>query len=372
VTQSFERLTPYVGRALGLSEDALSRACRPARPSELPAVLALRRSVLAEMWWDDDRFVRWRYFSGAAEPPFWVFVKDGEMLAGCGLEPITLVVDGVPMPAVRTLDIMVRPDLDGLGLGAFINLVLFRNFPITLVTGSNERSHNLLIRMFHHTTDLHFWKTPRRARAIVGARLGPGVVSAIATWSVDLLLSIKRRISHVPSPTGITIRDIDRFDARVTDLSQRCEVRGRVLVRRSDAYLNWRFAENPRCHYTVYGAFAGDRLDGYVVTRYNLARPNPRREAEIVDWLVAPGAASAGLLAALVHAAVDGLAAAGAWIITCAAVDRGIAPVVEAAGFRFRPGERLPFFSRASDAALHERLCVGGDWFLTRGDFDVE
>jgi hypothetical protein len=328
--------------------------------------------VLRDAWWDDEPFLRWRYFSSGAErPPYWVFVRNNEVLAACGLEPVTLVVDGTAMQATRTLDIMVRPDLDGLGLGVFINLVLFRNFPITLVTGSNERSHGLLTRMFHHTTDLRFWKMPLRARAVIAGRLGPGVVT-LAARPVDLLLAIGRRAARTAPPAGISIGKIVRFDARVTDLSRRCEVAGRVLVRRSDDYLNWRFADNPRCRYRMYGAFSGARLDGYVVTRFTLARPNPRREAEIVDWLVTPGPSSVGVLAALVRAGVDGLDADGAWIISCAGVDRDLAQTMETTRFRFRPGERLPFFSRAADPSLHARLCAGDDWFLTRGDFDVE
>ena len=119
------------------------------------------------MWWDDQLFVQWRYFSrliDGKDVAYWVFVKDGEVLGACGLEPVTLVIDGKPVAAVRTLDIMVRPDLDGLGLGVFMNLMLFKHFPITLVTGSNEKSHQLLKRMFHHTVDLRFWKAAIRAQ----------------------------------------------------------------------------------------------------------------------------------------------------------------------------------------------------------------
>jgi len=195
VSRSFDRLAPYVGKALGLSEDALAQAYRPATESEIPQILALRKSVDREMWWEDESFVRWRYFTRHTESgqiPYWVFVKDGEVVGACGLEPITLVVDGSAMPAVRTLDIMVRPDLDGLGLGVFMNLVLFRHFPVALVTGSNDRSHQLLTRMFHHATDLRFWKAPLRASSVLDAKIGPGPVDRIAAASADLVLSARR------------------------------------------------------------------------------------------------------------------------------------------------------------------------------------
>ena len=376
VTQSFERLAPYIGRVLGLSDEELAGACRPARESEIDAILALRRSVLTSIWWNDEAFVRWRYFPGPVadgDVPYWVFVKRGEIVAACGLEPVTLVIDGMAKPAVRTLDIMVRPDLDGLGLGAFMNLALFRRFPIALVTGSNERSHSLLTRMFHHTADLRFWKLPLRARAVLDAKVNLGAAGALVALPVDAMLAVQRAISKPAVPSGITIRQMDRFDERVDALSKRYERAGRLIVRRSHPYLNWRFVRNPRCEYRILGAFAGDRLDGYLVTRFNRARPNARGEGDIVDWLTAPDAGSGdALLTALMHSGVEHLRQQGAGIVTCAVASPDPSAAIEAAGFRARPAERLPYFVRASDPAVHERLTIGRDWFITRGDFDVE
>jgi hypothetical protein len=193
----------------------------------------------------------------------------------------------------------------------------------------------------------------------------------MVSWPIDRVLSVKRSVSRVPTPPGVSIEELTEFDGRVTDFSKRCETDGRIMVRRGAGYLNWRFMRNPRCRYRVFGAFAGNRLEGYVVTRLNLARPNPRREGEIVDWLVAPDS-TPSLLAALVQAGVDRLGREGAWIITCAGLDPALADAMAANGFRLRPTERLPFFVKAADPALQTRLCAGGDWFLTRGDFDVE
>jgi hypothetical protein len=325
------------------------------------------------MWWDDERFVRWRYFTratDAGEVPYWVFVRENEILAACGLEPVTLVVDGSAMPATRTLDIMVRPDLDGLGLGAFVNMALFQRFPVTLVTGSNERSHALLLRMFQHVTDLRVWKVPLRARAVIDAKATLGAAASIVAAPVDLLLSIGRSIVRVPTPAGVAIEKLEEFDPRVADLGRRCESLGRVMVRRTEEYLNWRFVRNPRCSYRLFGAFAGNRLEAYLVTRFNRARQNPRLEAEVVDWLAAPDA-ERSVLPALFQAGVDDLCASGAGIVTCAAATSDTSAIA-AGGFRLRPAERIPFFIRAADPMLHERLSVGRDWFVTRGDYDVE
>ena len=171
MAESFERLIPYVGQALGLADDKLLAAFRPAIATDLPGILDLRRAVTPDMWWDDEAFVRWRYFRRMAPDgtvPYWVFENGGTVSGACGLEPVTLVIDGRPVSAVRTLDIMVHPAMDGRGLGAFMNLMLFRRFPIAIVTGCNDSSRNLISRMFQHTADLVFWKTVMAGSAAAG------------------------------------------------------------------------------------------------------------------------------------------------------------------------------------------------------------
>jgi GNAT superfamily N-acetyltransferase len=375
VPESFDRLIPYVAQALGVPNEALLDAFRPATEPDLPGILTLRHAVTPDMWWNDDTFVRWRYLNRAMPDgtvPYWIFVKDSAVLGACGLEPVTLVVDGKPVSAVRTLDIMVRPDMDGRGLGAFMNLMLFKRFPITIVTGCNASSEHLISRMFHHTTDLVFWKTVMASHTLI-ERLYTGPLSRTLASGADLLLALARWNRDRGLPTGMNVRELSGFDDRVTDLSLRCEQPGRVLVRRDAEYLNWRFFENPRCRYRAYGAFTGDRLDGYVVTRLNLSRPNPRREGEIVDWLVAGNPDDPHhSLSALVACGLKGLIREGAGLVTCAAHGADVARAVEANGFRLREGQRIPFFVRAGAADLHQRLTSEPGWFLTRGDLDVE
>jgi len=374
--RSFDHLLTYAGQALGLEPDEMLRSYRPAQLSELHAILELRRLVNGSVWWEDEAFVRWRYFSrgmDAGSSSYWVFARAGEILGGCGLEPVDLSIDGGVVAAVRALDIMVRPDMDGRGLGAFMNLALFRHFPLVLVTGSNDRSHQLLRRLFQHTLDLRSWKTVLESGAVFEDKRGFGPFAGILAPGVDLLLRVSRARRRIGPPPGTTIQQITGFDSTVTDLSRRCELKGRVLVRRSAEYLNWRFCQNPRCTYRVFGAFTGGRLDGYVVTRFNRARPNRRREAEIVDWLAAPDLEhTERLLGTLLHTAVDALASDRARLVSCSAFDAGIEGVLDANGFRVRPGETLPFFVKAADPVVQQRLGSSSGWLVTLGDFDVE
>lgn len=375
MAKSFDRLIPYVGQALGLADEKLLAAFRPAIAADLPDILRLRRAVTPDMWWDDEAFVRWRYLRRMATDgtvPYWIFKDGGAVRGACGLEPVTLVVDGRPVSAVRTLDIMVHPEIDGWGLGAFMNLMLFRHFPITIVTGCNDSSRHLISRMFQHTADLAFWKTVMASRPLI-ERLYNGPLSRTVSGGVDLVLAAARWSRNIKLPAGVHIREIVKFDDGVTDLCLRCERPGRVLVRRDADYLNWRFFENPRCQYRAWGAFTGNGLDGYVITRLNLARSNPRREGDIVDWLATGDTDKSRVaLPALIRHSVKSLIIDGAGMVTCAAHGADVGPALEANGFRLRDGQQIPFFVKAGSADLHQRLASEPGWFLTRADLDVE
>jgi hypothetical protein len=113
-------------------------------------------------------------------------------------------------------------------------------------------------------------------------------------------------------------------------------------------------------------------MDGYVVTRLNLVRPNPRREGDIVDWMaVGEPDDPHSVLPALLARAVDALVQEGAGLITCAAFGADVERSAQANGFHLRD-DRIPFFVRAAEPGMQRRLASGNGWFLTRGDLDVE
>lgn len=373
---SLQQLGPYVSQSLGVPYERLLESFRPATDADVPRILELRRLVSGGMWWDDEAYVRWRYFDpqlGTQPTPYWVFEKGNEIIGGMGLEPVVLVVDGEAQPATRTLDIMVRPDYDGRGLGALMNLVIFEHYPITLVTGSNARSHKLISRMFEQALELRTWKTLVRSRDFVRRQVKLGPLASVAAVAGDTLLALERARRRRQPPRSLELRELTEFDDEVTALCRASEGEGRILVRRSAEYLNWRFVRNPRCRYRIHGGFVDGRLVGYVVTRLNLVRPNLRKEGDVADWLALSGIGDGvSPLPFLMHAAVDQLIQDGAHVVRCLAFGTGIAPLMDAVGFRLRPEERLPFFVRASSTTLHKRLTSTEGWFLTGCDFDVE
>jgi hypothetical protein len=225
--------------------------------------------------------------------------------------------------------------------------------------------------MFQHAADLVFWKTLIASHHLID--VSANRIARVLAAGADVLLSIVHARHHIAPPVGVRLRELARFSDDATTLALRCERPGRIQVRRTAAYLNWRFFDNPRCRYRAYGAYAAGRLQAYVVTRLNRDRPNPRREAEIVDWTVDPAedAADAALPSLIAHVLVD-LKHAGAGLVTCAEHGADLTLAAEANGFVRRDAQRIPFFVRASASSVQARLTAGTGWFLTRADLDVE
>jgi len=369
-----DRLGPALAHSLGVSFEHLKNGFRPAVAADFPEILSLRRQVIGEdLWWDDEAFVRWRYFDseyGGDPRPYWVLTKGTEILGAVGLEPVVLVVDGTPFDARRTFDIMVRPELAGRGIGGFMNLALVETFPVTMVTGSNASSDRLIRRTWDHILDLRASKVAIGSRRYLQRRVG-SAVSRLLGPPADLLLRLRRGMHRMP-PAGWELRQIDAFDASLQPLSRALERPGRIIVRRSHDYLNWRFVRNPRCRYHIAAAFHQGAMRGYVVSRFNERRANPTRQAEIVDCMAGPGDAADDFLPFLLRAAIERLAADGAEVVASLNSAASNQLALLKAGFRPRPTERLPFFVRASAPDIHARLSRSEDWMLTLADFDVE
>lgn len=376
MTLSLQQLIPSLSRSLGIPAGLLLQSFRPATEADLPRILEFRRQIPDDVWWDDSAYVRWRYFdswAGAGPAPYWVFEKDGEIIGGVGLEPVELIVDGEAHAAVRSMDIMVRPDFDGRGLAVLMSLVLFERFHITLVTGSNARSHSFASRMLEHVLELRVWKMLVRSRDFISRRVELGMLTGAAAAVGDSALALDRAWRRGRTSATLEVRELTEFDDQVTSISTAGDGSSSLAVRRSAAYLNWRFVRNPRCRYRIHGAFQNSVLAGYVVSALRPGRQDGASDGVIADWLAAPQViGGVDPLPQLMRVAVDRLVDDGASLVQCLAYGARTAQLMEAAGFRARPGEGVPFFVRATDPSLHKRLASGEGWFLTGCDFDVE
>lgn len=168
-----------------------------------------------------------------------------------------------------------------------------------------------------------------------------------------------------PLPTpGDEVVELAEFDGRFDSLWDRVKDEHRIICRRDQQQLNWRYFQNPSEHYRILAHTAGEEIAGYCVfKRY-------RQEWQVVDILIPEDNVRKGveLIARVVElAAVDGASAVSLWLN----VTRPLHRALEKLGFR--NGEPITYFGAlALQPGLVDRgLCDFRHWYLTMGDSDV-
>jgi hypothetical protein len=371
-TRSLSQTKSYLADGLGIPPERLAACFRPAAISDMPRIVALRKGVLGKaLTWDDVSYCHWKYArfpsAPANEIPYWVFEKEDELIGGMGLQHVQIDLHGKRHPAVWSCDIMVRPDYDGRGLGVLMNLFFQETFPFLLVLGTNARSTGMLSRLFHRLPSLRCYKKLIRTGPFLAHRFGSHRVGEICAFALDPLLSLYDRVHRVEIPQAFTFAPIQRGDARLDSLAEQAGREPVIRVHRSAAYLAWRFFDNPRCHYECHGAFAGDVLRGWVVTRIN----QNGKAGTIVDWLCDTRVAEEDLHAILFQWAVERLAGQGAGGVYTYAYDAVAESALSKVRFVRDAAADSPFFVGSSPRDIETAVLSAQEWVLTQGDSDI-
>lgn len=288
-TPSFAKTSGLVARALGMSAGQLYDSFRAATAADLPSILGVRRQVIGDqLRWDDERYLRWRYdFDGRrrGRNRCLVVAKDGRLLGFIGTEDVWLVRGQDALPALSLMDIMLDPAFDGSGLGIWLNMAIFEQYPQVFEIGANPNSIGLIRRLYRILAIRNHFVSPVNLSRYVRTRLKLGAASTLLARPVNLGVRAMQWATSRRAPFTWGFAPIRRFDESVHDLFDRRWNPGEVTFARTSSYLNWRLFENPRANYEVIGAYRSGRLIGYmafqVTTRYD-----GLSELAVIDWLV--------------------------------------------------------------------------------------
>jgi hypothetical protein len=288
---------------------------------------------------------------------------------GClGLEPVELHVGGELVPAHRYMDVMVQPRWNGLGLGAWMNLVLQRRYPVGIVVGATRDSYNLIRRVFYVLPERHSWKLLVRSEDYL-RRKAPRL-SAVpgAAHIVNSVLGLWRRRLNLRRSRQVQIESLASpasEQAAIDHLDRSMASTGLAFERRTAAYLEWRYRTNPRRDYRFWAARRDGKLQGLLITRAVKGR------GELVDWLwdaTAPEQERSLLLTALFLHGIAQLATSGVTMAWTRTLDPFSEQIAARVGLRRRP-DRDTVGVYAHAPARQEQL-GGARWFLTLGDSD--
>jgi hypothetical protein len=368
-TLTIEKTARLVARSLGITPEALAEGLRPSVPADLPAVLALRRQVLADqLTWDDATYLRWRYGFGEDGPALaacWVCERNGELLGVIGIETLEVRAGQLQRPVHAVMDLMVRPDLDGSGLGVWINQAVCQRLGCVLAIGSNPNSKGVVARTFDALPDRRSHTHPLHFDHFMAKRLSPKWLAQGVAALADAAMTLARigRLWLPAWSTRVTrVTGEDDLGAHVASLLQRALRDDRVEILRSVERLRHRLMRNPRSRVDIWLAWRGERVTGLLATR-RTAIEEGRLALQLMDLVLAPGDERAALRALLARATAHGYRL-GADYLTATLYDPPLEGQLQSLFFRRQANEYETLAWHCTDPAFREAVLARKGWSL--------
>lgn len=372
---SYQKTTALVARALALTPQELVSCFVPATLHQLGQIVDLRERVIgAARVWDDSRYLSWRYHLGSVERgrgECWVVKRGDAVLAMVGTERILVLHQGHAVDALSVMDIAVRPDFEGFGLGVWMAMQLCEHSDCVLAIGSNNNSRSIVSQVFARLPDrrcyahlMEFESTFHRrwkqsGAAVVGARAAGW---GMKLWRAGLSLTRDR---------SLHIEPLLRFDDAVERLIAQSRTPHEICVDRSAKFLNWRLFDNPRSAYSVWAARDGAGLAGYIAVRLALSNEGVRTLV-IEDFVVrAKGNGNgARVLRTLLFQVFDQARTQACARISVIACHPDNEQVLRSMGFFLRRADLETLSVRCRDPRLGEAINASTPWHLTGANTD--
>jgi len=309
---------------------------RPFQPGDETAIIDLFSKAfkrpLPEGFW------QWRFGHNPNGQPITELAWDGDVLAGhYTVSPIQLRVNGVDYAAALSGTTMTHPDYQGLKLFPILSERVYGRMTevgMLMVMGfPNNFSHRIIVRDIAWT-DIHEMPTFRKdfddGRAL-------------------------------PTPS-LEVQPIEQFDARFDALWERVKDQNPVMVKRTAAYLNWRYVSNPSFKYTRLALVQNGDVLGYAV-----CKPYQQELADLVDLLAVDDKAALELVIGVVEwAKGQGAKGLNMWLNYTLPLHRTLE------GFGFRNAEPITYFGgRITHPNLNPDVFSFRNWHLMMGDSDV-
>jgi GNAT superfamily N-acetyltransferase len=310
---------------------------------------------------------QWQYAQNPEREPqgpaIWVAREGAEVLGQYASMPVRLFWDGREVRSSWGMDVFLRPQARGKGVGARLFTAWSDHVEVALGLGLTPSSYGLFQKLrYHDVGPVPFLQKVMDARAVASRRLGPalGAVAAPALGLGWWLRHPERRRA-----SAVVVEPIDSFGPGFDGLWERARASYAMCVRRDAAYLTWKYVGCPHRRYTLHAARRGGELSGFAVSRVEDYRG--LRLGWIVDVFADAGDHDAK--DALLGAVLDAFRAGGVARAQAFAMNAALRLDLERRGFRAAPSPmQFCVRTRVSEAPLRDR----GRWHVVFGDSDMD
>ena len=309
----------------------------------------------------------WQYAENpereAEGPAIWVAREGDSVLGQYASMPVRLWWDGAEVRSSWGMDVFLRPEARGKGVGARLFTAWSDHVTVALGLGLTPSSYGLFKKLrYHDVGPVPFFQKVIDARAVASRRMGP-VLGAVAGPALAAGWSLRH--PDRPRVSTVAVETIGSFGREFDALWDRARASYAMCVRRDAAYLEWKYARCPHRAYALHAARRDGRLAGFAVSRQEDYRG--LRLGWILD--VFADAADHDAKDALLGAVLDGFRAGGVARAQAFAMNAGLQEDLRRRGFR-RADSPMQFCVRTqvSQGPLGDL----GRWHVVFGDSDMD
>src|SRR5262245_17617664 len=241
-------------------------------PEDADAIFRLYQDVFGvEMTEASRRRWRWQYLENPATPSdgpeIWVAREGGQVLGQYASMPVRLFWGGREVRSSWGMDVFLRDDARGKGIGARLFTAWSDHVEVALGLGLTPSSYGLFKKLrYHDVGPVPFFQKVLDPVAVARRRVGR-VMAVPAGWALRGALSLLDPAA--PAPTGrVLVERVTGFSADCDTLWERCRAAYAMCVRRDQAYLNWKYGACPTRSYELREARKDGLLTGIAVSRH--------------------------------------------------------------------------------------------------------
>jgi GNAT superfamily N-acetyltransferase len=312
---------------------------------------------------------RWQYLENptgdSGGPEIWVAREPPNILGQYASMPVRLWWAGREVRSSWGMDVFVRAEARGRGVGAALFTAWSDSVDVALGLGLTPSSYGLFRKLrYHDVGPVPFFRKVLDPSALVRRRLGP-VLGAAAAPAVAL--GLRLLYPETPPPAGeVEVRTITGFGAEYDTLWERVRASYVMCVRRDAAYLTWKYVRCPHRRYELWEARRGGELVGFAVSRHESYRG--MRLGWILD--VFADASDHAAKDALIDSVLGSFRAVGVARAQAFAMNEDLAKDLRARGFLAgRSPMQFCVRSRVESGSAFEEP---GRWHVVFGDSDMD
>jgi GNAT superfamily N-acetyltransferase len=312
---------------------------------------------------------RWQYTQNPATAPegpeIWVAREEDRVLGQYASMPVHLWWAGREVRASWGMDVFLRPEARGKGIGASLFTTWSDHVEVALGLGLTPSSYGLFKKLHYDDVGpVPFFQKILDPTAVATRRLGRRL-GALAGPLLRLGLAVAAP-ERARRTTGIRVHPVAAFGGEYDTLWERCRAGYAMSVRRDARYLNWKYVACPSRAYAFHEARRGEALAGFAVSRHEDLRGI--RLGWLIDVFAEPSDHEAK--DALIDAVLAAFRKAGVARAQAFSMNSALAGDLRRRGF-LRRRSPMQFCVRAR-VPSGDALASPGRWHVVFGDSDMD